>query len=63
MKKLLFRFFKNQILDAMMSSGFRDWLIKEINREVDLPVLTEQQEAKLIEKMYIGISKFFLRKR
>ena len=52
-KKLL-----GDLVELMNEDDFKKTLLKELNKEVDLPVLKEKQEAKLFKIVYKVILNF-----
>tara|TARA_B100001769_G_scaffold268670_1_gene257486 strand:+ start:1939 stop:2154 length:216 start_codon:yes stop_codon:yes gene_type:complete len=56
-KKLL-----GDLVELMNEDDFKKTLLKELNKEVDLPVLKEKQEAKLFKIVYKVILNFVEKK-
>jgi|TARA_B100000085_G_C18458221_1_gene477774 hemolysin-activating ACP:hemolysin acyltransferase len=56
-KKLL-----GDLVELMNEEDFKKTLLKELNKEVDLPVLKEKQEAKLFKIVYKVILNFVEKK-
>ena len=56
-KKLL-----GDLVELMNEEDFKKTLLKELNKEVDLPVLKEKQEAKLFKIVYKVIFNFVEKK-
>tara|TARA_B100001094_G_scaffold90146_1_gene86242 strand:+ start:2791 stop:2991 length:201 start_codon:yes stop_codon:yes gene_type:complete len=56
-KKLL-----GDLVELMNEDGFKKTLLKELNKEVDLPVLKEKQEAKLFKIVYKVLLNFVEKK-
>lgn len=56
-KKLL-----GDLVELMNEDDFKKTLLKELNKEVDLPVLKEKQEAKLFKIVYKVLLNFVEKK-
>tara|TARA_B100000482_G_C12567501_1_gene282581 strand:+ start:963 stop:1163 length:201 start_codon:yes stop_codon:yes gene_type:complete len=56
-KKLL-----GDLVELMNEDNFKKTLLKELNKEVDLPVLKEKQEAKLFKIVYKVLLNFVEKK-
>ena len=48
---------KNSLLDLLKCDDFKNCLLKEINDEVDLPMIGEKTESKLYKGIYKVIVK------
>lgn len=56
-KKLL-----GDLVELMNEDDFKKTLLKELNKEIDLPVLKEKQEAKLFKIIYKVLLNFVEKK-
>tara|TARA_B100000214_G_scaffold367536_1_gene337817 strand:+ start:197 stop:394 length:198 start_codon:yes stop_codon:yes gene_type:complete len=56
-KKLL-----GDLVELMNEDDFKKTLLKELNKEIDLPVLKEKQEAKLFKIVYKVLLNFVEKK-
>ena len=43
---------KKSLLELLSCDDFKECLLKEINDEVDLPILSEKKESKLFKAIY-----------
>ena len=50
------------LVELMNEDDFKKTLLKELNKEVDLPVLKEKQEAKLFKIVYKVLLNFVEKK-
>ena len=48
---------KDSLLEILSCNDFKDCLLKEINDEVDLPMIGEKKESKLFKAIYKVILK------
>tara|TARA_B100001250_G_C19797104_1_gene789249 strand:+ start:1463 stop:1669 length:207 start_codon:yes stop_codon:yes gene_type:complete len=56
-KKLL-----GDLVELLKDDDFKKTLLKELNKEIDLPVLNEKKEGKLFKVIYDVLLKFISKK-
>ena len=56
-KKLL-----GDLVELLQDDDFKKTLLKELNKEIDLPVLNEKKEGKLFKVIYDVLLKFISKK-
>ncbi|PQM59014.1 MAG: hypothetical protein CML47_06820 [Rhodobacteraceae bacterium] len=56
-KKLL-----GDLVELLKEEDFKKTLLKELNKEIDLPVLNEKKEGKLFKVIYDVLLKFISKK-
>ena len=56
-KKLL-----GDLVELLKDDDFKKTLLKELNKEIDLPVLNEKKEGKLFKVIYYVLLKFISKK-
>ena len=58
-RKILNKIARGYLFKQFKKDKFRKHLIKTLNAAIDIPVLTEKQEAKLLNKIYDSLVKYF----
>lgn len=54
--KLILPFVKNSILEEITKSENKTWVVAKLNNHVDLPNLSEEEEAQVIENIYNSLT-------
>jgi len=58
MKKFIFKLIGPILKRALYTPKFREYILREINKKVDIPRLSEVEEARLFETIYFSILAF-----